>query len=89
MIKTHTKDGIEYVTSNTRMRYNPEFHENHGKPWSTEDLAYMCSSWDAHKKADIAMAVGRTHTTILTKVHKLRKSGQFEHYKKLGDSYTL
>ncbi len=78
-------DGVEYTASNRRMRFNPDFHENHGKPWTTADLIYLCSSWDGAKKADIAMALGRTHGTVLSMAHSLRKNGQFEHYKKLGE----
>jgi len=67
------------------MCYNPEFHENHGKPFTVNDLIFLCSSWDAMKKADIAMALGRTHGTVLSKAYDLRKSGQFEYYKNLGE----
>ncbi|QBP06994.1 hypothetical protein [Virgibacillus phage Mimir87] len=79
-------DGLEYTASNGRIRYNPEFHENHGKKWTDDDLAYMCSSWDGMKKEDIAMALVRTHGTVLSKVYQLKTSGRFEHYKKQGDS---
>lgn len=82
--QTFTVDGIEYTTSNGRIRYNPEFHENHKKPFTVKELAYMCSMWNSMKKADIAFALGRTHSTILTKAYSLKRSGQFEHYKKLG-----
>lgn len=84
MTKTFVKDSCEYTASNKRLRYNPEFHENHGKPFTVNELIYLCSSYDSMKKADIAMALGRTHSTILSKAHELRKSGQFEHYKNLG-----
>ena len=85
MTKTYTEEGIEYTSSNRRMRYNPEFHENHGKPFTTKELAYMCSVYHSKKKADIAMALGRTHSTILSKAHELKKAGLFEHYKNMGD----
>ena len=86
MRNVYLKDGIEYSTSNKRMTYNPEFHENHGKPYTVKELAYLCSMWDTMKKADIAMALGRTHSTVLTKAYYLKKIGQFEHYKKLDIS---
>lgn len=82
--KRYVKNSIEYSASNHRMCYNPEFHENHGKPFTVNDLIFLCSSWDAMKKADIAMALGRTHGTVLSKAYYLRKSGQFEYYKNLG-----
>lgn len=84
MTTTFTENGLEYTSSNKRMRYDPEFHENHGKLFTTDDLIYMCSMWSSMKKVDIAMALGRTHSTVLTKAHTLRKSGQFEHFKQLG-----
>lgn len=84
MTATYTVDGIEYTASNHRMRYNPEFHENYGKPFTKDDLIYMCSMWDSMKKADIAMALGKTVGTVLTKKYYLKKIGLFEYYKKLG-----
>lgn len=80
----YEREGIQYTSSNHRMRYNPEFHENHGKPWSVKDLIYLCSSWNGMKKADIAAALGRTHGTVLTKAYELRKTGEFEHFKEMG-----
>lgn len=82
--KTFIKDGCEYTASNHRLRYNPEFHENHGKPFTVSDLVYLCGMYDSMKKADIAMALGRTHATVLSKANELRKSGQFEFYKNLS-----
>ncbi|MBY6877925.1 hypothetical protein EXM98_04165 [Clostridium botulinum] len=79
-----TIDGLEYTKSNHRLRYNPEFHENHGKPFTKDDLIYMCSMWDSMQKADIAMALGRTHGTILSKKYYLKKIGLFDYYKRLG-----
>lgn len=86
MAEFYVEEGIEYTASNHRMRYNPEFHENHGKPFTVKELAYMCSMWDSMKKADIAMALGRTHGTVLSKAYSLKKNGQFEYYKKLGNA---
>lgn len=79
-----TIDGLEYTKSNHRLRYNPEFHENHGKPFTTKDLIYMCSMWDSTKKAELAMALGRTLSAIYNKKCDLIKSGKFNYYKKLG-----
>ncbi|MBO1003140.1 DNA-entry nuclease [Pseudogracilibacillus auburnensis] len=86
MTEIYAVEGIEYTASNHRIRYSPEFHDNHGKQWTDEDLAYLCSSWDGMKKADIAMALGRTHGTVLTKAYALKRNGQFDYYKNLGDS---
>ena len=77
-------DEIQYTASNNRMRYNPEFHENHGKPWRVNELIYMCSMWEGTKKATIAAALGRTHGTVLSKANQLRRSGEFYKYKEMG-----
>ncbi|WP_202882543.1 DNA-entry nuclease [Gracilibacillus saliphilus] len=83
MVSKHTE---KYPVQKYRMPYNPDFHENHNKDWTVDELIYMCSMWDVTKKADIALALGRTHASVLTQADKLRKSGDFEYYKKLADS---
>jgi hypothetical protein len=85
MNQTYIEDGLEYSVSNHRMKYNPEYHENHGKPFTTQELIYMCSMWSGTKKSNIALALGRTHGTVLSKVYLLKKNGQFEHFRKLGE----
>lgn len=82
--KTYTKDGIEYTASNNRQRYSAEFCEEHGKPFTEDDKAYMCSMWDSMAKSEIAYALGRTLGATLSKKWHLVKTNQFEHYKKLG-----
>jgi hypothetical protein len=77
-------EGLEYTKSNHRLRYNPEFHENHGLPFTREDKIYMCSMWDSTPKADIAMALGKTLGTVLSKKYNLKKQGLFGYYEKLG-----
>lgn len=82
--KTYFIDGIEYTVSNHRMRFNPQFHENHGRKFSEDDLIYMCSMWDSTKKEDIALALGKTYGSVITKAYYLRKTGQFNYYKTIG-----
>jgi hypothetical protein len=83
-VAVFVKDGIEYTASNRRMRYNPEFHENHGKPYTKDDFTYMCSMHGSMKLADIAMALGKTHSSVAAKFYYLKKIGLFDHYRKLG-----
>jgi hypothetical protein len=83
-IATYIVDDLEYTTSNHRLRFSPEFHENHGKPFTVKELAYLCIMWESMKKADIAMALGRTHGTVLSKAYMLKKTGQFNHFKLIG-----
>jgi hypothetical protein len=77
-------DGYEYTKSNHRMRYTPEFCENYKKPYSREDLEYLCAMWDSMDKASIAMALGKTHGSVLEKAYYPRKRDLFDMYKKAG-----
>ena len=72
MSKTVVIEGLEYTASNHRMRYNPEFHFNQGKPWTMKDILYLCGMWG-----------GRTESTCMTKVYELRKNGKFEEYRRM------
>lgn len=77
------KDGIAYTKSNNRMRYDPEYHENHGKLWTTKDIIYLCGMWKSAPTRTIALCLGRTESTCLTKVYKLKQRGQFEEFRKM------
>jgi hypothetical protein len=68
-----------------RKPYDPELHTKHYQPWSEEDLTYLCSQYDTMRKADLAIALGRTHATILHKVQMLRETGLFEKYKQIEE----
>ena len=85
--KTYIKNGVEYYVSSGRMIFNPEYHENHKKPWKVHDLIFLCSSYDAMKKRDIGLALGRTEMTIFEKAKSLRKEGQFEYFKSMGQEH--
>ncbi|BES66082.1 hypothetical protein SANA_25210 [Gottschalkiaceae bacterium SANA] len=67
-----------------RAPYDPEIHDMHQKAWSEEDLMYLCSMYENTKGADLALALGRTHATILSKVYHLRKTRKFDEYKRKG-----
>lgn len=67
-----------------RMVYHPEFHHNHRKPWSVEDLEYLCKFYEKDHRRSIAFALGRPEGSIQTIVAKLRKDGLFEYYKNLN-----
>lgn len=64
-----------------RMNYHPEFHENHGKPFSQEELEYLCKYWESDDKDLIALALGRTEKTLHKKVRQLRQLGLYDYYK--------
>ncbi|MGG3871414.1 DNA-entry nuclease [Brevibacillus laterosporus] len=74
---------VESYDRFNRMKYHPDFHTNQGKPWSTEELQYLCRFYDHDHGRAIAFALGRTETTLRTKVDLLKRKGMFEYYKHL------
>lgn len=74
---------VEYSKTNKRMKYNNEFHDKHGQPWTVQELSYLCKMYSSMKKEDLSMALGRTHSTVLNKAYDLKRKGQFDYYKDL------
>lgn len=58
-----------------RMKFNSAFHKNNGTPWSKEDLEYLINWYDKIRADEMSFALGRTMTTISSKVTYLRKCG--------------
>lgn len=79
--------GTIYQSTNYRIKYHPNIHVNQRKYFTEEELAYICFVWGSSKKRDIALVLGRTHGSILTKVNLLEKNGQFDYFKGLGRSF--
>lgn len=73
---------VEYDKAG-RMKYNPEFHENNGKGWTTEELIYLVKMKDSMTWADLSLALGRTHSATAQAYYKLKKEGLLECYKDL------
>lgn len=71
-----------------RMKYNPEYHGNDGKPWSQEDLMYLCGMHEAMRGKDLSMALERTETAIATKLYALKNKNKdlYDYYRKLSKS---
>ncbi|MEK3955395.1 DNA-entry nuclease [Psychrobacillus sp. FSL K6-1464] len=67
-----------------QMKYHPEYHENHRKPFSEPELEYMCKYWHLDSTKTMSLALGKTETTISQKVNELNKSGLFQYYKNLN-----
>lgn len=65
---------IEYDACG-RMKFNPDLHENQGKPWSREDLDYLINWYNKIGIEEMSLALERTETTVATKVAILRKRG--------------
>lgn len=81
-IENERDEDLEYDLS-SRIKYNPEFHENQHKPYEEDDLIYICSRFGISSCRDIAFAIGKTEGAIFSMVHRLRKNGKFDYYKSL------
>lgn len=78
------QDNIQYDRYG-RVRYHPEYHPNHGKPYTTYDLWYLCRFWGFDSCRSLSFALGRPETAVKSKVHLLKKAGSFEYYKKMNN----
>ncbi len=91
MTSEKTSNTIEYTSDGT-MKFNPEFHHNHGKRFTEEELEYLCKFYQADGAKVISLALGRTEKVVATKVSSLRKKKRadgsqttmFEYYKNLN-----
>lgn len=72
-----------------RMQYHPEFHPNHGKPFSQDDLIYMCKFYEIDGPRKISFALGKTEHTVMSRISALRKNGKFEYYKNMPEDQWL
>lgn len=65
-----------------RMKYNPFFHGNTGKPWSKEDLQYLIDWYDIIGGEEMSFALERTVGSIYTKYLQIKKELQEQPNKK-------
>lgn len=79
----HVDECIEY-DSLKRMKYHPEFHFSHGKPFTESDLEYICKFAEVDDSRTIGFAIGKTEGTVNRKLNELRKEGLYEYYKNLN-----
>ena len=75
---------IEYDT-NGRVKYNPEFHFNSGKELSDYEKAYLCYYWDWDGVKGLSYSLGKTEAALQTLIKKMKKNGDFEHYKQVWE----
>jgi hypothetical protein len=75
------------INKHNRMEYHPEFHPNHGKPFTKSDLEYLCKFWEIDHRRTIAFALGRTEATCASKINRLRKEGLYHYYKNLNENW--
>ncbi len=77
------EDNIQY-DRHGRMMYHPEFHPNHGRRMTEEELEYLCKYCEVDSWRHLSFALGRTEHTLRSKVNSLKKRGLYEYYKKLN-----
>ena len=41
-----------------RHPYDPELHDHHKRPWTTEELTYLCSMYESTRSADLSFSIG-------------------------------
>lgn len=74
-----------YTKSNGRMVYTPEFHTKHNKPWKVEELSYLCGMYKKESLKNIALSLGRTYGSVLTKIYNCRKDNSLKTFKAIFD----
>lgn len=75
-------DGITYDNLG-RMRYHPEFHPNHKKPFTIDEMIYVSKFHGIDSPRTLSFALGRTEYTIANLITVLRKSGLYETYRNM------
>ena len=70
---------------NCRLIYHPETCSRHYQGYTTRELSYMCYWYGNISSREIALALGRTQKSILNKVERLRRNGQFDAYTQMYD----
>ncbi len=63
-----------------RLKYNEAFHFNHGKPFSEEDLIYLCKFWETEDVKSLSLGLGRTEMTLVSKITRLKQDGMYQVY---------
>jgi hypothetical protein len=59
-----------------RMRYHPDYHPNHKKPWMTGDEKFLIENYVSMGPEATSLALGRTIHVTMTRVYILRKAGK-------------
>jgi hypothetical protein len=80
MKKAEDEEDLEY-SKHGDLLYNPIYHQPKGKPWTPEELRYLCQYHDKDSIHNIALALERTTRTCKSQVVNLRKAGLYEYYR--------
>ncbi|GIP14374.1 hypothetical protein J40TS1_00160 [Paenibacillus montaniterrae] len=73
-------DGIQYDKQG-RMVAHPDFHPNHGKPFSVDDLEYLCMFYETDNVRSLSYALGKSEHVIAVKYSRLKQEGLVEFYR--------
>lgn len=76
----NTNEGFTYDNLG-RIKYHPEFHENHGKPFTEEELCYLCKFYGFDGRRSVSFALGRPEGPVQKKYLQLRKKQKILYYK--------
>lgn len=68
-----------------KIKYNKHYHFNHRKPFSEDDLMYLCKFWETVSAKELSLALGRTEKTLASKVWIFKKDGRYAEYIKKYD----
>lgn len=73
-------DGIKY-DKHGRMLFHPDFHFNHSKPFTQEELEYLCMFYEIDETRTVAFALGKTEHTLRVRYNRLKKDGLVDKYR--------
>lgn len=74
--------------SQGRVMFHPALHPNTGKPWTEDELEYLCKFHMVDGLELMSYALGRTHMAINQKLVQLRKEGKYEYYRSISKFYV-
>lgn len=75
------KEGLTYSNGGYRVCYDADLHPNHGKKWTTKELAYLCHHYESKGTLFLSLKLGRTQASLIMKKQELSRDGQYEHFK--------
>lgn len=70
---------IEYDAGG-RMKYHPDFHPNHGKPYTTKENAFIIQHYRKGKVQWLSMVLGRTEHSLRRHREEIAEQGLYDHY---------
>lgn len=68
-----------------RMKYHPDYHFNHGHPFSEEDIMYLCKFWETVNVKELSLGLGRTEMTLASLITRLKRDDRYDEYIKKYD----